>query len=254
MPLDICSCVDDIEFLINVPVLKGHCQTKVTCALKNMKGLIPNSEKRRFHSMGLHKPIAHLNTGIRQDFIIIDHICGDPDCEDGGNPLVKNCIMAALDPVLADACACRLLQYDTSDVPYIGMAEDLGCGSADLARAVIKVITENGTIAVQRSDSTSSDQIPLARQFVNLYEMVDEVESCSACYANLIPALKRLEKEDLLDRLTEKICIGQGFQGRIGSLGCGNCTSAFDRHIPGCPPDEDDIYHFLRQYLKTLAH
>ena len=25
-------------FLINVPVLKGHCQTKITCALKNMKG------------------------------------------------------------------------------------------------------------------------------------------------------------------------------------------------------------------------
>ena len=63
MTLKICRCVEDLDFLINVPVWKGHCQTKITCALKNLKGLIPNSEKRRFHSLGLHKPIAHLNAG-----------------------------------------------------------------------------------------------------------------------------------------------------------------------------------------------
>ncbi|MCD7885251.1 MAG: DUF362 domain-containing protein, partial [Lachnospiraceae bacterium] len=77
LKLNLCSCVQEFDFLINVPVLKGHCQTKITCALKNMKGLIPNREKRRFHSMGLHDPIAHLNAGIHQDFIVVDHICGD---------------------------------------------------------------------------------------------------------------------------------------------------------------------------------
>ena len=48
MTLNICKSVLDLDFLINVPVLKGHCQTKITCALKNMKGLCLNSEKRRF--------------------------------------------------------------------------------------------------------------------------------------------------------------------------------------------------------------
>ena len=41
MTLNICKSVLDLDFLINVPVLKGHCQTKITCALKNMKGLTP---------------------------------------------------------------------------------------------------------------------------------------------------------------------------------------------------------------------
>ncbi|MBQ0059245.1 MAG: DUF362 domain-containing protein, partial [Lachnospiraceae bacterium] len=77
--LNVCKAVEDVDYLINVPVLKGHCQTKITCALKNMKGLIPNAEKRRFHSMGLHKPIAHVNTVIHQDFILVDNICGDLD-------------------------------------------------------------------------------------------------------------------------------------------------------------------------------
>lgn len=88
MKLQICSSVRKLDFLINVPVLKGHCQTKITCALKNMKGLIPNKEKRHFHKLGLHKPIAHLNVGIHQDFIVVDNICGDLDFEDGGNPVV----------------------------------------------------------------------------------------------------------------------------------------------------------------------
>ena len=35
--LNICERVANVDFLINVPVLKGHCQTKITCALKNMK-------------------------------------------------------------------------------------------------------------------------------------------------------------------------------------------------------------------------
>ena len=60
MTLNICKSALDLDFLINVPVLKGHCQTKITCALKNMKGLLPNSEKRRFYALGLHDPIAHL--------------------------------------------------------------------------------------------------------------------------------------------------------------------------------------------------
>ena len=67
MKLEITDVAERIDFLINVPVLKGHCQTKMTCALKNLKGLIPNREKSRFHRMGLHKPIAHLQKGIHQE-------------------------------------------------------------------------------------------------------------------------------------------------------------------------------------------
>lgn len=131
MDLKICDEAKKLDFLINVPVMKGHCQTKITCALKNMKGLIPNSEKRRFHSMGLHKPIAHLAAGIHQDFIVVDNICGDWDFEDGGNPVVMNRIMAAADPVLCDAFVCHLMGYNTADVPYIQMAAELGAGLDD---------------------------------------------------------------------------------------------------------------------------
>ena len=35
MELNVCERVKELDFLINVPVLKGHCQTKITCAPEN---------------------------------------------------------------------------------------------------------------------------------------------------------------------------------------------------------------------------
>lgn len=236
--LNICKRVTDVDFLINVPVLKGHCQTKITCALKNMKGLIPNTEKRRFHAMGLHKPIAHLNAGIHQDFIVVDNICGDLDFEDGGNPVVMNRVLAGMDPVLMDSYVCQVMHYDTKEVPYIGLAEELGVGSTNLENARIIYCEE-----------TARKELPKSRKVVELQDAVEEVESCSACYGYLIPALEMLKNDGLFEKLDTKICIGQGYRGKTGKLGVGACTCKFEHNINGCPPTENQIYDFLRQYI-----
>lgn len=34
----VCRRALETDYLINLPVLKGHCQTVMTCALKNCKG------------------------------------------------------------------------------------------------------------------------------------------------------------------------------------------------------------------------
>ena len=248
LKLELCSCVRDIDFLINVPVLKGHCQTKITCALKNMEGLLPNTEKRHFHAMGLHQPIAHLAKGIHQDFIVVDHICGDLDFEDGGNPVVKNCIMVSRDPVLVDTYVCGLLHYGIEEVPYIQMAEQLGAGSTDLEHARIGVLAEEGTYYLEGS-AIWDEELPYADKVVAVQDLVQEVESCSACYGYLLPALDRLRKEGLLEQLGEKICIGQGYRGKHGKLGVGNCTSRFDFCVKGCPPTETEIYEALKRYI-----
>lgn len=240
MELHINDCVKDADFLINVPVLKGHCQTRVTCALKNMKGLIPNSEKRRFHTMGLHEPIAHLNTVIRQDFIVVDHICGDPAFEEGGNPLVRNCVMAARDPVLVDAYACALLGHELSDVPYIGRAGELGVGCADLSEMILRTI-----------EGDDSVDVPQEEHLLSVRYAVSEWDSCSACYAALVPALEQLREEGLLDDLPAPIGIGQGHQGKSGAIGVGNCTSGFEVCVRGCPPKTEEIYAQLRSVLSV---
>ena len=244
--LHVCAFLKDYDFLINVPVLKGHCQTRMTCALKNMKGLIPDSEKRRFHTLGLHRPIAHLNTVIRQDFIVIDHICGDPSFEEGGDPLVRNCIMAATDPVLCDSYACRILGLSAGDVPYVGLAETLCVGTASLEK--LKVITVEDPCG----DAERDEPEGLSRALEVSYA-VEDADSCSDCYAALTGALVRLREEGLLQKFTDaggKICIGQGWRGSGGPdgklrVGIGDCCAGFACHVPGCSADEEAIYMAL---------
>ena len=240
MELHLCNCALQVDYMINVPVMKGHCQTRITCALKNMKGLLPNTEKRRFHTMGLHKPIGHLSMGIRQDFILVDSICGDLSFEDGGNPTQMNRLFAAADPVLCDAYVCRLLQYRTEEVPYIGLAEKLGAGSSDMDKALVRELNMPEHMI----------KLPDKERVMKLREMTEDVDSCSACYGYLLPALDMLEKEGLLKDFPEKICIGQGFRGKSGKLGIGNCTKDFQYTLKGCPPTEQEMYQFLKNYLK----
>jgi hypothetical protein len=225
--------------MINLPVMKGHCQTLVTCALKNNKGIIPDSEKRRFHTLGLHKPIAHLNTVARNDFIIVDGICGDLDFEDGGNPLYAGRMFAARDPVLCDAWAAVQMGYAVRDIPYIGLAEKLGIGSSDIRKAKVRELNS----AQQAAAPAPSGK---ARQ---LAEHIAESNACSACYASLVFALSRLgpnAARELTKRLKDKFCVGQGYKGKHGTLGIGQCTSSFKLSCPGCPPSGADVLAFLR--------
>ncbi|MDR2493950.1 MAG: DUF362 domain-containing protein, partial [Spirochaetaceae bacterium] len=183
MNIAICDRALEVDFMINVPVLKGHCQTLLTCALKNAKGLIPNTEKRRFHTLGLHKPIAHLNTAVRNDFVLVDNICGDLDFEEGGNPVPAGRLFAARDPVLCDAWACTLLGYEAAAVPYIGLSARLGVGCGDVRDACIRELN--------RCSESAAFPLPQGKAR-RLGRAVREDKACSACYAALIFALSRL--------------------------------------------------------------
>jgi len=146
MKIEICESALELDFMINMPVLKGHCQTRLTCALKNNKGIIPDREKSRFHSAGLDRSIAHLNTVIRNDFILVDGICGDLEFEEGGNPVYSGRLFAARDPVLFDTWAAGQIGYKSSDIPYIGLAEKLGIGSADIQKVKVRELNSADTI------------------------------------------------------------------------------------------------------------
>ncbi len=235
MRLDICDSAMKVDFMINMPVMKGHCQTVVTCALKNNKGIIPNKEKRHFHSMGLHKPIAHLNTRVRNDFILVDAICGDLDFEEGGNPVQMNRMMAMRDPVLCDAYACDLMGHDIRDVAYIGMAEKLGVGCADVSKANI----------VELNKPIAGKKIRMTRKIGRLADKAAPSDACSACYASLIHAFARMDDMGYLRKMRTQVAIGQGYKGQEGEIGVGNCTCGFKKNLMGCPPKASDIVDFL---------
>ena len=225
---DICVSPLEVDRLINLPVLKGHCQTIMTCALKNMKGCIPDSEKRRFHSVGLHHPIAALSLAIKPDLILVDALCGDITFEEGGNPLKMNLLIAGNDPVKIDAYGASLMGIPLSQIEHLRLAEEFGAGSSEIRPDTV-ITTGDKQISAQ------SSALPQAAR--HLAQHVEERAACSICYAGLIHALYRMEKAGKLRNLKGKIHIGQGFKNTSGKgIGYGECARGFDKAIPGCPP------------------
>lgn len=237
--LHVCGKALEMDYLINLPVVKGHSQTKVTCALKNYKGLIPDAEKRRFHSMGLHRPIACLNAVLRQDFILADNICGDLDFEEGGNPVSMDRILAFKDPVLCDSFAAETLGYRPEEIDYIRLAERLGIGSMNTGDIRLHPV---------RPEKEREKQAAPKGRVAQLAKYVEQREACSACYGSLIYALDRMERRGLLKGKKDRtISIGQGFREETGALGIGNCTRCFEKSLRGCPPKAVDVVKFLEE-------
>lgn len=239
--INVCQQAMAVDYLINMPVLKAHCQTRLTCALKNLKGCISDSEKRRFHTMGLHRPIACLNKILRTDLVVVDGIIGDLTHEEGGNPVRMNRVIAGKDPVLVDTYAAELIGYSVDDIDYIGLAEKLGVGTTKLTAGKIVELNSNRD-APPAGDILASKEVDYLRQWI-----VEE-QACSACYGSLVHALKRLREKGKLERLPRKIHIGQGYRGKkLPYIGVGQCTGDFLHTVPGCPPQARKIVEFLEQ-------
>lgn len=228
--IEICERALNAGFLVNLPVLKGHCQTVMTCALKNLKGCLPDREKSRFHSLGLTKPIAALGAALKTGLIIVDSICGDLDFEEGGNPVRTNRMFSGTDPVMIDSYGCSLMGLDISQVKYIKLAEDYGAGST--------VFKPDDIITLNDPENAGSYPKPSGR-VAALTKRVHEDSACSACYASLVRALNNNRKGQNQD-----IYIGQGWRGKNipdGALGIGRCCSGALRNVKGCPPSAKDI-------------
>ncbi len=231
--LEVCSSPLNVDYLINVPVLKAHCQTKLTCALKNMKGCIPDQEKRRYHRLGLHGPISQLNTAINQNLIVVDSLIGDLTFEEGDTPVQMNRIIVGQDPVAIDAYCAELLGYAPEEIDYIILANKLGVGQ--LSSNIIALNQEYG------QPITTSTTISHLRPFIN------EDQACSACLGSLFHALQRLR--DKHQSIPSPIHIGQGYQNYIAEgIGVGRCTNGYQKNVPGCPPSAREIITKLREF------
>ena len=226
--MEIASRAMDADFLIDLPVLKGHCQTLMTCALKNLKGCLPDREKRRFHADGLIEPIAALGATLKPALTIVDSICGDLNFEEGGNPVQTNRMYLGTDPVQIDAYGCRLMGLQIEDVPYIQLAE----------KREGDIITLN--------EPTESRTYPAPSGIVrSLTRQVKADSACSACYASLVRGLYMAQEEGL--HVRNEIAIGQAYRGKnVKGIGIGNCCAGTDHCAKGCPPTASDVLALLR--------
>jgi len=234
------------DFLINVPVLKAHSQTRVTCCMKNLKGCMPQSEMRRFHTLGLHKPIAALNAVLKTGYCVVDGICGDLSFEEGGTPVEANRVIAGRNPLLVDSFCARLIGYLPDDIEYLSIGKEMKLGAYFSDDTEVLELNKEEKPLFQMKSGRIADKY---RGFIN------DDQACSVCYAALIFALNRKNVSEKALRSAwfprgGKICVGQGFKGKSGEgLGVGNCAKGFKSHVSGCPPKAVDILSFLNNEI-----
>ena len=232
--MEICSRALDAGLLVNLPVLKGHGQTKMTCALKNLKGCLPDKEKRRFHALGLTKPIAALGAYLRPRLTVVDSICGDLNFEEGGTPVHTNRMYLGTDPVQLDSYGRSLMGLMPEDVKYIELAEKYGGGSSQWSESDIVLLNQ----PVESSDYPKPSGI-----VSRLTKHVHQDKACSSCFAALVRALYTSGMGS-----RSEIYIGQGWTNKkINGLGIGKCCKNAPVCVMGCPPNADEIAKVLTE-------
>jgi uncharacterized protein (DUF362 family) len=126
--------------VINVPILKNHGGGRMTAALKNLMGVV--WDRGEWHRKGLHQAIAEFPLVRKPDLNVIDAYlvmtANGPRGHSTEDLSLKKMQLLSPDMVLADTAAAKVLDMDPKDVPYLKLAADLGIGTMDIDRSVVK--------------------------------------------------------------------------------------------------------------------
>ena len=233
--------VADSDFIINVPKLKTISATPVSFSMKNLKGVIPDPEKRRFHNLQLNHCIVDLNQAVKSDLIIVDGIIGS----DFYQPKETNVIIAGKNVVSVDAVACRVIGIDPYTVEYLVQAEKLKMGSAS-SEEIMLCGEKLENVIYPFTKPVEQNKFALLFPDINIIFG----DSCSGCTTSLYRALDILKNQGRLSQLAG-ITIAMGTNPVIENcervLYVGNCTktAAAEGYAIGCPPIPSEIAEFL---------
>ncbi len=130
--------VVEADTIINIPVMKTHCLTAITCTLKNLWGLLPRA-RHQYHPH-VHEVIADINNFFRNCRLnIVDAtIAMEGIGPKIGTPRICDIIYATNDRVAADSYACELMSLNKHEAPHIQYCEQKKVGTT-----YYKVIGDN---------------------------------------------------------------------------------------------------------------
>ncbi|MDH7594428.1 MAG: DUF362 domain-containing protein [Methanomicrobiales archaeon] len=124
--------VDGIDCFISVPVLKVHVMTLVTLSMKNLWGCYPDT-MRCLHHKYLSRKLTLLTRVLDPKIVLIDGTYAlDGHGPMYGQAVQADLIIAANNPVVADAFGSAIMGIPVSQVEHIMIAEKDGLGTTNL--------------------------------------------------------------------------------------------------------------------------
>ncbi|MFQ6095811.1 MAG: DUF362 domain-containing protein [Candidatus Bathyarchaeia archaeon] len=121
--LELSRMVLNSDVLVNLPKVGTHSTTRLTCALKNLFGLLPQGRKYSlYHPLGMDRVIADVAQVVKPDLNVVD---------------AGRKVIIGVDPLTVDIVACRFVNLDPSRVGHIRLiSEDLGWNLETLLKTI----------------------------------------------------------------------------------------------------------------------
>ena len=247
--LKIPEAVMEADVVINAPVMKTHDAFPATLGLKNMKGVLQEKDKKRFHKWGLAQSIVDLNKLVLPQITVLDGTVAMEGMGPArGTPVNLGIIIASFDTVAADSVAAAMMGIDPSEIEYVKLAFEQGLGCADLSRIeVVGLPIEEVKRPFKR---LKLDFGAYKEKGIEIYEK----GACSGC-RNTMEAFiaDHMESKGRLGLLKghtlifgQNVKIPDKYEGKLVNIGL--CTRKFrekGEYIPGCPPHPHDLVAFF---------
>ncbi len=105
--------VVEADVLVNVPLLRRHRTTRVTCCMKNLYGLLATTKFRYHIRRVVHETIVEVNTVLKPSVNVVDGTLGG-----------KGVLMVGRSPYFVDLLAARLLGYEPRELKLLRLASE----------------------------------------------------------------------------------------------------------------------------------
>ena len=242
--------VRNADAIITVPVMKTHDQTEVTLGMKNMKGLLIDTQKKDFHKKGLVEGVVDWCATLKPVLEIIDGTFG----QQGLGPIFgetkeMDLIVGSKDLVACEAVTSKIMGYEPEEVMITKSAHARGLGEMDLNKIQVigKQIDEVAS-RFKRSCEITIEGIPES------FNLLFDKDACTGCHNSVISALMDMKAQDMFSYLEgmtavvgpctkEQLPEGANAQNTV----CiGVCPKKLAdemglRCVIGCPPTNADI-------------
>ena len=130
------------DVFINVPVLKHHSSSRITCALKNLMGNV--WDRGYWHGNDLHQCIADFGTYRKPSLNVVDAYYvmkrNGPRGVSAEDVVAMKAQLLSTDIVAIDTAAVKMFGAEPKDIRHIRIAAEQGVGRMDLEKLNIKRI------------------------------------------------------------------------------------------------------------------
>lgn len=240
--------VAEADVIISVPVMKTHDQTDVTLGMKNLKGLVSDSNKKAFHFIGLVQGVVDIVKGVKPAMTIVDGTYGQQGLGPiYGETIKMDLIVASKDIVACDAVTSVIMGFEPDEPQITAAAYQREAGEMYLDKIQIAgERIEDVQKRFKRSSEVEIEGLPSS------FTMIFAEQACTGCRNTVISSLMDMKAQELFPHLENMIIVAgpvkeeelPAHATKENTVAIGKCAYHLKhraRTVMGCPPGNVDV-------------